>query len=146
MWILQCFLEAGTKYSQEKIWRQSVDQRLKESPYRDCPTWGSISFIVTKPDTIVDAGKYLLMAGAFFREAQPERDKYRRGCSQPTIGLSTDRVPYGGVREGTEGVEGVCSPMEGATLSTGQVPLELPGTGPPTKEYTWRDPWLQLHM
>jgi hypothetical protein len=21
---------------------------------------------------------------------------------------------------------------------------ELPGTKPPTKEYTWRDPWLQL--
>jgi hypothetical protein len=25
-------------------------------------------------------------------------------------------------------------------------PLELPGTKPPTKEYTWRDPCLQLHM
>jgi hypothetical protein len=23
---------------------------------------------------------------------------------------------------------------------------ELPGTKPPSKEYTWRDPWLQLHM
>jgi hypothetical protein len=23
---------------------------------------------------------------------------------------------------------------------------ELPGTKPPTKTYTWRDPWLQLHM
>jgi hypothetical protein len=23
---------------------------------------------------------------------------------------------------------------------------KLPGTKPPTKEYTWRDPWLQLHM
>jgi hypothetical protein len=23
---------------------------------------------------------------------------------------------------------------------------ELPGTKPPTKEYTWRDPWLQTHM
>jgi hypothetical protein len=22
-------------------------------------------------------------------------------------------------------------------------PPELPGTKPPTKEYTWRDPWLQ---
>ena len=26
------------------------------------------------------------------------------------------------------------------------VPPELPGTKPPTKECTWRDPWLQLHM
>jgi hypothetical protein len=25
------------------------------------------------------------------------------------------------------------------------VPPELPGTKPPTKVYTWRDPWLQLH-
>jgi hypothetical protein len=23
---------------------------------------------------------------------------------------------------------------------------ELPGTKPPTKEYTRRDPWLQMHM
>ena len=32
------------------------------------------------------------------------------------------RVPDGGVGEGTEGAEGVCSPMEGATVSTGQTP------------------------
>jgi hypothetical protein len=25
-------------------------------------------------------------------------------------------------------------------------PPELPGVKLPTKEYTWRDPWLQLHM
>jgi hypothetical protein len=25
-------------------------------------------------------------------------------------------------------------------------PLELPETKPPTKQYTWKDPWLQLHM
>jgi hypothetical protein len=24
--------------------------------------------------------------------------------------------------------------------------LRLPETGPPTEEYTWRDPWLQPHM
>jgi hypothetical protein len=26
------------------------------------------------------------------------------------------------------------------------VPPELSSTKPPTKEYTWRDPWLQPHM
>ena len=26
------------------------------------------------------------------------------------------------------------------------IPPELPGTKPSTKKYTWRDPWLQLHM
>ena len=30
-----CFLEGGTKYSREEIWRQSVKQRLKERPSRD---------------------------------------------------------------------------------------------------------------
>jgi hypothetical protein len=45
----QCFLEGGTKYSQEEIWIQSVEQRLKERPSRDCPTWGSIPYTVTKP-------------------------------------------------------------------------------------------------
>jgi hypothetical protein len=54
-------------------------------------------------------------------------EKHRGRCSQPTIGLSTE-VPDGGVEEGTEGPEGVCSPMEGATVSTGQTPLDLPGT------------------
>ena len=32
------------------------------------------------------------------------------------------RVPDGGVGEGTEEAEGVCSLMEGATVSTGQMP------------------------
>ena len=38
-----------TKYSQEEIWRQSVEQRLKERPPRDCPTWGLIPYTFTKP-------------------------------------------------------------------------------------------------
>jgi hypothetical protein len=51
-------------------------------------------------------------------------------------------IPDGGVGEGTEGVGGVCSPM-GVSNSVNQPdPPELPGTGPPTKECTWRDPWL----
>jgi hypothetical protein len=43
--------------------------------------------------------------------------------------------------------KGVCSPMEGATVSTGQTPLPpTPGTGPPTEEYTWKNPWSCPHM
>jgi hypothetical protein len=38
MWMLQCLLEGGTKYSQEEIWSQSIEQILKERPPRDCPT------------------------------------------------------------------------------------------------------------
>jgi hypothetical protein len=46
--VFQSILEKGTKYSQEKIWKQSVEQRLMERPSRDCPTWGSILYTVTK--------------------------------------------------------------------------------------------------
>jgi hypothetical protein len=53
-------------------------------------------------------------------------------------------VPNGGVRERTEGTEVVYNPLGGTTISTKQT--ELPGSKPPTKEYTWRDPWLQPHM
>ena len=52
-------IESGTKYSQEKIWRQNVGQRLKEKPSRDCPTWGLIPYTVTI--TSVDARKCLLI-------------------------------------------------------------------------------------
>jgi hypothetical protein len=42
-------LEGGTKHSLEEIWRQSVEQILKERPSRDCPTWGSIPCTDSKP-------------------------------------------------------------------------------------------------
>jgi hypothetical protein len=32
-------LRRGNKYLKEQIQRQSVGQRLKERPTRDCPTW-----------------------------------------------------------------------------------------------------------
>jgi hypothetical protein len=55
--------------------------------------------------------------------------------------------PNGVVSGKTEGVEGVCNFIRIITISTNQTPLppELLGTTQ-TKEYTWRDPWLQLHM
>jgi hypothetical protein len=40
----------------------------------------------------------------------------------------------------------VCNPIGKTTISTNQTPPELPGTQPPTKEYTWRDPWIQPYM
>jgi hypothetical protein len=55
--VLWCFLEWGTKYSQEKIQIQSVEQRLKEISFKDCPNWGSIPNL----DTIMDAKKYMLI-------------------------------------------------------------------------------------
>jgi hypothetical protein len=49
----------------------------------------------------------------------------------------------GGVRGRTEGAEGISHPIGRTTISTNQIPQSSQG---PTKEYTWRDPWLQLHM
>jgi hypothetical protein len=74
----------------------------------------------------------------------PEPDEYRCRFSQPTCGLSI-RTPNGGVRRRTGVTEGDCNPIGRTTISTNLTP-ELPGTKPPTKEYTWRNPWLQLHM
>jgi hypothetical protein len=50
MWVERnSFLGIRTKYSWEQIWRQSVEQRLKERPNRDCPTWGSILIQSSNP-------------------------------------------------------------------------------------------------
>ena len=49
-------------------------------------------------------------------------------------------VPDGGAGEGTEGAEVVCSPIRGGNSVNWPDPLELPGTGPPNKEYTWSGP------
>jgi hypothetical protein len=55
-----CFLESGTKYSWEQIWRQNAQQRLKERPSRDCPTWDSSQTLSSNSNTILDAKKSLL--------------------------------------------------------------------------------------
>jgi hypothetical protein len=54
-------------------------------------------------------------------EALPEPYKYRGWCSKSTTGLCT-AVPKGGVRERTEGVEGVCNLIGRTTISTNQTP------------------------
>jgi len=53
VWMLLSFLEGETKYSQEEIQRQSVEQGLKERPSRGFHTWGSIPYIVTKPQSLL---------------------------------------------------------------------------------------------
>jgi hypothetical protein len=42
VWILRSFLECGTKYPWKELQRQSLELRLEEGPFRDCPTQGSI--------------------------------------------------------------------------------------------------------
>ena len=106
---VQFFLERRTTYSGEQIWRQSVEQRLKERPSRDCPTWGFI------PDNSHQTLTLLwMLRNACWRslidavswEALPERDKYRGRCSQPTIGLSLGSL----IEELEKGLKGFASP------------------------------------
>jgi len=42
----------------------------------------------------------------------------------------------GGVKERTEGAEGVCNPIGRTTIQTNQTTPEFPGSKPPTNEYT----------
>ena len=42
-------LRKESKHQWEEIQRQSIEQKWKERPCRDRPTWGSISYTVTKP-------------------------------------------------------------------------------------------------
>ena len=58
--MLQLFLEGGTKYSQEEIWRQNVEQRLKERVSGDCPPGDPYHIQLPNPEATVDAKKYLL--------------------------------------------------------------------------------------
>jgi len=56
----------------KEILGQRVEQRLKERPSRDCPTWGSILHAATKPKhTLADAKKYLMIQSLI--QLSPER-------------------------------------------------------------------------
>jgi hypothetical protein len=58
-------------------------------------------------------------------------------------------TPREELKKGLKELNGVCNSIERTTISTNKTPPlspSLPGTKPPTKEYTWRNPWLQLHM
>jgi hypothetical protein len=65
-----------------------LEQKLKERPSSDCPTWGSI------PSTPQTQTRLWMPTSACWPEpniavswkALPVPDKYRSGCSQPSIG------------------------------------------------------------
>jgi hypothetical protein len=60
VWVLWSFLEGATKYSREKIWRQSVEQRVKERPPETAPPRDPSHIQSLNADTIVDAKKCIV--------------------------------------------------------------------------------------
>jgi hypothetical protein len=142
------FLRKGDKIlmgaiMETKVWSRDL---RKGHP----KTWGSKPFTVTKPRQLS-----WMPRSACWQEpgiASPERLSARAWEIQrqklAANHWTEHRVPSGEVRERTERAEGVCNHIARTIISTSQItpPPELPGTKPPTKEYTWRDPWLQLHM
>ena len=65
-----------TKYLQEQIWRLSVEERPKDRPSRDCPTWRLIPYTVTKPRHYcgcqqVHAERSLIMAVSWEALSEP---------------------------------------------------------------------------
>ena len=72
-------------------------------------------------------------------------DKYRGGHSQPVIELNPG-YPMEELEKGSKELKELSATHRRNNNMNHPVPPELPGTKLPTKEYTWRDPWLQLHM
>jgi hypothetical protein len=70
-----------------KICRQSVEQRLKERLFRNCPTWRSIPYTVTKSEHY--CGCWEVLADRSLIWLSPERlcqsltNTEEEACSQP---------------------------------------------------------------
>ena len=65
-------------------------------------------------------------------------------CSQAAIRLSSGS-PMEEMKKGLKGLREFAASKESNSVNWTDL-QDLPGTGPPTKEYTWRDPWLWPHM
>ena len=112
------------------VTEKSMKQRVKEWSLwiETDPTEDPSHKQLPKPDTIVDANKCLLR-GAWY-------SCLLRGCARAwqiqRQMLATNHwtecgIPNGGVRERTEGAEGVCNPIGRTTMSTNQTPQSSQG-------------------
>ena len=134
MWMLQCFLEGRTKYSQKEIWRQSVQQRLKKRPSRDCPTWKSIPFPAIKPGHY--CGCWEVLADRSLIWLFPERlcqsltKTEAESHSQLSMGSPMEKS-----EKGMKGLRGFAAPWRKEQYQQARPPPpELLDTGPSTKE------------
>ena len=122
------FLRRGDKIPMGGTQRQSVEQWLKERPSRDCPTWGSIPYTVTK------SRHYCRCQGVprSLIWLSPERlsqsltNTEDNALSQPEPWVPSG-VPKGGVRKRTEGDKGVGNHIGRTIISSNQTPQDSQG-------------------
>jgi hypothetical protein len=147
--VLRFFLEWWTKYRKLDSYKEWSRDWRKGHP--ETAPLGDLSHIQSpNPDIIVDANRCLL-TGAWYSclLRGPASVWQIQRWTLIANHWADYKVPIGGAREKTEGAEGICSTLGGTTIWTIQTLLpcsELPGSKPPTKEYPWRNPWLQRHM
>ena len=128
------------------MWRQAVELRLKQRPSWEFPP-GDPSHIQTPNSDTIKDGKKCLMTGACYScllRSSAWDWWIQRQMLAATL-WNEHRVPNWGVRERTEGAKWICNNWKKNYVNQPDAP-ELTGTKPLIKEYTWRDPGLQLHM
>ena len=99
----------------------------KDHPESDSP--GDPSHIQSPhPHTVVDANKCLLTDARYssLLRGSAVPHKYRGGCSQPSIGLSTE-APNKELEKGSKELNGVCSLIGGITIWTSKYPQSSQG-------------------
>ena len=128
----------GNQYTHGSSYRDKVWGRdwRKGNPETAPP--GHLSHIQSpNPDAIVDVNKFLLAGGWNSCSLSGSDSAWQVQKEMLTsTHLTEHRVPNEGAREKTQGVEGVFSSIGGTKSMNQPVPPELPGTKPPTKEYT----------
>jgi hypothetical protein len=128
VWTLHSFLEGGTKNSQEQIWKQSVEQRLKEMWSRDGPTWGSILYTDNNPrhycrchEVLADRSLLSLSSERLFQSlANTKAD----ACSQP-IGLSMGS-PMGDLEKELKELKWFVAHRKNSNINQPEHPPQLP--------------------
>jgi hypothetical protein len=101
-------------------------------------------YIHQTQDTIVDVKKCLLTRAWYSCLLRGSARAWQIQRKMLTVNHWTGHgVPNGGVRERNwRGLQRIAR----TTVSTNQTSPEISGTKPPTREYTWRVPWLQPHL
>jgi hypothetical protein len=102
-----------------------VEQKWKEGPSRDCPTWGYIPYTITKPRHF--CGCQQVLTDRSLLKLSPER--FHQWQIQRWIltayHWAEHRVPNEEDRERTQGAEVVSSPIVETTIWTNQYPQGL---------------------